>query len=70
VSVPPDHLLKFFSLVSVHDVDEEDNSEEKGEEIDFPVLVLGRVIVDYLRGFIAYITMDVEKKNHLKRFIA
>jgi len=38
VFVPPDHLLK-FSLVNAHDVEREDNSEEKGEEIDFPVMV-------------------------------
>jgi len=38
VFVPPDYPLK-FSLVSVYDIEGEDNSEEKGEEINFPVMV-------------------------------
>jgi len=37
VSVPPDHLK--FSLVSAHDIEGEDNFEEKGGEIDFPVMI-------------------------------
>jgi len=48
VSVSPDHLLK-FSLVSAHDIEGEDNSEEKGERNRFSRsygLVLGRVTMD------------------------
>jgi len=48
-------LLKFF-LVSAHDVEGEDNSKEKGGRDRFSKnygLILGRVIVGYLRRFIA-----------------
>jgi len=55
MSVLPNHLLK-FSLISTHDVEEEDKSEEKGERKRFfrsYGLVLVRITVGYLRRFIA-----------------